>query len=85
MSSVAETLSPLAIDPEKRLALDLLSHAFAEAELEGVDPACIAHAALFTAFKSFVQCYGEEPVARFAEGLPAKLRRGDFTVPGPAQ
>jgi hypothetical protein len=65
---------------QKRAALRLMMDAFAEGELEGIDPDCMVQAALFTAFKEFVMTYGEEPVAKFAERLPERVRNGEFTV-----
>lgn len=71
-----------AADPldQKHAALRLIAEAFDEAEREGLDPDCMVQAALFFALKEFVMAYGEEPVARFAEGLPKRLREGEFTV-----
>ena len=65
---------------DKRLALTYLSQAFAEAELDGLDGDCMVQAALFTAFRHLVETYGEEPVATYAEGLPARIRSGGFTT-----
>jgi len=64
---------------EKRAALAYLSEAFAEAQLDGLDGDCVAHAALFTAFHELVATYGEEAVARFAENLPTRIRGGGFS------
>ena len=38
----------------KRLALSYVSEAFAEAELDGLDPDSMVHAALFAAFRELV-------------------------------
>jgi len=65
---------------ERRAALGFVTEAFAEAILAGVEGPCFAHAALFTAFQELVCLYGEEAVARFAEGLPQRLRLGEFSV-----
>ncbi|MFC0283805.1 hypothetical protein ACFFJB_09355 [Camelimonas abortus] len=65
---------------EKQAALNYLSEAFAEAQLDGLDGDCMAHAALFTAFRELVSVYGEEAVAAFAETLPARLREGSFST-----
>ncbi|MBB3810028.1 hypothetical protein [Pseudochelatococcus contaminans] len=64
---------------EKRAALFYLKEAFAEARLDGLDDDCIAHAALFAAFHSLVEVYGEDAVADFAERLPDRLRSGCFS------
>jgi hypothetical protein len=65
---------------QKQAALRLMLDAFAEADLDGIDPDCMAQAALFAALKEFVATYGEEPVARFAENLPGRVRNGEFTI-----
>jgi hypothetical protein len=68
------------IADQKKTALKLLVDAFGEAQDDGVDPDCMTQAALFYAIKEFVMAYGEEPVAKFAEGLPKRIRQGEFTV-----
>jgi hypothetical protein len=68
------------IAAQKQAALRLLLDAFAEGDLDGIEADCMAQAALFTAFKEFVLTYGEEPVAKFAERLPDRIRNGEFTV-----
>jgi len=65
---------------QKRNALRLIAQAFEEAADDGVDPDCMTQAALFFALKELVLAYGDEPVARFAEGLPRRIREGEFTV-----
>ncbi len=35
---------------------------------------------LFTAFAELVDTYGEEAVAKLAEGLPARIRKGEYSV-----
>jgi hypothetical protein len=65
---------------QKQAALRLMLDAFAEGDLDGIDPDCMAQAALFAALKEFVAAYGEEPVAKFAERLPDRVRNGEFTV-----
>jgi hypothetical protein len=71
-----------AIEPQdqKKAALRLMLDAFAEGDLDGIDPDCMAQAALFAALQEFVAAYGEEPVARLAERLPERVRNGEFTV-----
>lgn len=74
------TFDPTDVSDEKRAALSYLSEAFAEAQLDGLDGDCVAHAALFTAFRELVDAYGEEAVARFAETLPDRVRSGGFST-----
>jgi hypothetical protein len=65
---------------EKRAALTYVVEAFVEAQLDGLDGDCMAHAALFAAFQELVATYGEEATARYAEGLPEKIRSGGFST-----
>jgi hypothetical protein len=65
---------------QKRAALGYLHEAWAEARLDGIDGDCLAQACLFTAFAEFVATYGEEPAARFAEGLAVRIRNGEFSL-----
>jgi hypothetical protein len=64
----------------KRLALSYVAEAFAEAELDGLDPDSMVHAALFAAFRELVTTYGEEAAAQYAECLPQRVRGGAFTT-----
>jgi hypothetical protein len=64
----------------KRAALGYLNEAWTEARLEGIDGDCLAQACLFAAFAEFVSTYGEEAVARLAEGLAARVRNGEFSL-----
>jgi hypothetical protein len=64
----------------KRLALSYVAEAFAEAELDGLDPDSIVHAALFAAFRELVATYGEEAAAQYAECLPQRVRGGAYTI-----
>ncbi|GJE27059.1 hypothetical protein [Methylobacterium organophilum] len=65
---------------DKRVALGLVTEAFAEGCLDGLDGDCMAQAALFAAFQELVATYGEEATARYAEGLPERIREGGFTT-----
>lgn len=65
---------------QKRVALGYLQEAWAEALHEGIDGDCLAQACLFTALAELVTTYGEDASAKFAEGLPARIRNGEFTV-----
>jgi hypothetical protein len=79
MRPPAPIQAPDAAD-EKQAALTYLSEAFAEAQLDGLDGDCMAHAALFAAFRELIVTYGEEAVAKFAEGLPERVRSGGFST-----
>lgn len=64
---------------ERQAAFAYVAEAFAEARHDGLDGDCLAHAALFAAFKELVETYGEEATAVFAEGLADKIRNGAYT------
>jgi len=64
----------------KRAALGYVTQAFAEAELDGLDSDFVVQAALFEAFRQLVAVYGEEQTALYAEGLPARIREGSFSI-----
>ncbi len=67
-------------EDQKRAALGYLSEAWAEARHDGVDGDCLAQASLFAALAELVKTYGEEAVAQFVEGLPARVRNGEFST-----
>jgi hypothetical protein len=67
-------------DAEKRAALSYLNEAWAEARLDGIDGDCLAQASLFTAFAELVTTYGEDAVAKFVEGLPTRVKNGEFSI-----
>ena len=76
---------PVADHEQKQAALSYLHEAWAEASLDGVEDDCMAQACLFAAFAELVSTYGEDAAARYAETLPARIRRGDFSVQTPRQ
>jgi hypothetical protein len=76
---------PTARDPlpdleQKQTALSYLNEAWAEARYEGVDGDCLAQASLFTALAELVSTYGEDAVAKFVEGLPARVKNGEYSL-----
>jgi len=68
------------IDAQKRVVLDLLYDAWAEATSEGVDSDVFVHAALFIAITEMVETYGETAVAELAATLPSRIHKGEFTI-----
>jgi hypothetical protein len=68
-------------EEQRRAALSYLSEAWEEARFDGIDGDCLAQVALFTALHELVSTYGEDAAARFADGLGARIRQGEFTVP----
>jgi hypothetical protein len=71
---------PLPDHEQKRAALNYLSEAWAEARHDGVDGDCLAQASLFAALAELVSTYGEDATAKFAEGLSARVRNGEFSL-----
>ena len=76
---------PIARDPlpdleQKQTALSYLSEAWADARHEGVDGDCLAQASMFTALAELVSTYGEDAVVKFVEGLPTRVRNGEFSL-----
>lgn len=67
-------------EDERRAAFGYLNEAWEEARLDGIDGDCLAQVALFTAINELVSTYGEEAVGQYAEGLSARIRRGEFTI-----
>ena len=78
--SSTRTHEPAPDHEQKRMALGYLQEAWAEAQLDGVDGDCLAQACLFTALAELVSTYGEDAVAKFAEGVPARVRNGEFSL-----
>jgi hypothetical protein len=72
--------APLPDHEQKQAALSYLNEAWAEALHDGVDGDCLAQASLFAAFAELVGTYGEDAVAKFVEGLPGRVRNGEFSV-----
>ena len=64
----------------KHLALRYILDAWEEAVYEGLDPDCIATAAIFAALSDMVATYGEEPVAAMCAKLPERIRAGEFSI-----
>jgi predicted YcjX-like family ATPase len=65
---------------EKHAALRYILDAWEEAVYDGLDPDCLATAAIFAALSDMIATYGEEPVADMCARLPERIRMGEFTV-----
>lgn len=78
--SFAFAHDPLPANEQKQAALSYLNEAWAEARHDGVDGDCLAQASLFAALAEFIGTYGEEAVAKFVEGIPSRVRNGEFSV-----
>ena len=70
---------------QKRMALSYVTDAWSDGLLGGLDGDCLAQACLFTAFAELVSTYGEDAVAKFVEGLPNRVRNGEFSLILPKQ
>ena len=75
----------IAAAEQRRAALGYLGEAWQDAIDEGLDPDCLAQAAIFLAFQELVAVYGEGATADFAESLAKRARAGEFTVHPTAQ
>ncbi|MGE0006717.1 MAG: hypothetical protein AB7S92_14115 [Parvibaculaceae bacterium] len=78
-----ETVKLASAEPQaepKYAALRYIMEAWEEAVYDGIDPDCVATAAIFAALSDLITTYGEEPVARMAERLPERIRAGEFTL-----
>ena len=64
----------------KHMALRYILEAWEEAVYDGLDPDCLATAAIFAALSDMIATYGEEPVAVMCERLPERVRGGEFTL-----
>ena len=71
---------PLPDHEQRRAALTYLSEAWAEARIDGIDGDCLAQASLFAALAELVGTYGEDAVGTFVEGLPTRVRNGEFSI-----
>ena len=80
ISKLHQSPAMAATEEAKHLALRYLLEAWDEAVQEGIDSDCLATAAIFAALSDMIQSYGEEPVAKMAEGLAERIRVGEFTV-----
>ena len=72
---------PMSDKDQKMVALGYLHEAWAEALHEGIDGDCIAQACLFSALTELVATYGEEATAKFTDGLSARIKLGEFSLP----
>jgi hypothetical protein len=72
--------NPLPDHEQKQAALGYLNEAWAEARHDGVDGDCLAQVSLFAAFAELVGTYGEDAVATYVEGLPARICNGEFST-----
>jgi hypothetical protein len=78
--SFAPERASLPDSEQKQAALNYLTEAWVEALHDGVDGDCLAQASLFAALAELVGTYGEDAVAKYVEGLPTRVRNGEYSV-----
>jgi hypothetical protein len=67
-------------DGQKQAALRYILDAWEEALYDGIEPECLANAALFAALADLIGVYGEEAVAKMTTGLCRRIQHGEFTL-----
>lgn len=67
-------------DNFKHRAMSHMERAFDDADDDGVPIDAMAHAALFAALSTLVECFGEECVANMVAELPEKIVAGGYTL-----
>lgn len=58
----------------------IYSRAWQEALHDGIEPEMLANAALFAALADLIGAYGEDAVAKMANGLSRRIHHGEFTL-----
>ena len=64
----------------KQRAMGLMERAFDDADADGIPIDAVAHAALFAALTTLVECFGETCVADLVRELPEKIETGGYTL-----
>jgi predicted YcjX-like family ATPase len=80
LKSTAKLETEQTVAEAKHAALRYIIDAWEEAVHDGLDPDCIATAAIFAALSDMIATYGEEPVAVMCSRLPERIRLGEFTI-----
>jgi hypothetical protein len=74
-------MPPLSASEEQRqAALRYILDAWEEALHDGIEPEMLANAALFAALADLIGAYGEDAVAKMANGLSRRIHHGKFTL-----
>ena len=74
-------MPPLSASEEQRqAALRYILDAREEALHDGIEPEMLANAALFAALADLIGAYGEDAVAKMANGLSRRIHHGEFTL-----
>lgn len=69
-----------ASEEQKQAALRYILDAWEEALHDGIEPEMLANAALFAALANLIGAYGEDAVAKMANGLSRRIDHGKFTL-----
>ena len=67
-------------EEQKQAALRYILDAWEEALHNGIEPEMLANAALFAALADLIGAYGEDAVAKMANGLSRRIHHGEFTL-----
>ncbi len=67
-------------DGQKQAALCYILDAWEEALHDGIEPECLANAALFAALADLIGVYGEDAVSKMTTGLSRRIQHGEFTL-----
>jgi hypothetical protein len=67
-------------DDDSLKALGFILDAWEEGTDSGVAPELLAYAAIYAALTDLVAVFGEESVAKLANGLAVRIREGEFTL-----
>lgn len=67
-------------DGQKQAALRYILDAWEEALHDGIEPECLANAALFAALADLIGVYGEDAVGKMTTGLSRRIQHGEFTL-----
>jgi hypothetical protein len=65
---------------QKEAALSYILDAWEEALIDGIEPEMLANAALFAALADLITIFGEDAVAKMANGLARRISHGEFTL-----
>lgn len=80
MRSIRRTPPASTSEEQKQAALRYILDAWEEALHDGIQPEMLANAALFAALADLIGMYGEDAVAKMANGLSRRIQLGEFTL-----
>ena len=67
-------------EDQQQAALRYIMEAWHLALHDGIEPEMLANASFFAALSDLVATYGEDAVAKMAEGLSQRIHNGEFTL-----